>query len=65
MTVPWNGRYGRWAGNPKGEAEDLSRCREEVRSGGRFPMYNQCARKRGHGIGGQFCKQHAKMKETI
>ena len=51
-------RYNRWAGNPKGNAEDKARCAAEVfeRSGWHF---YQCLRKRGHGPDGEFCKQHA------
>lgn len=51
-------RYGQWAGNPQGQPERLMDCREEV-----WPehgMAYQCQRKRGHGLNGWFCKQHAK-----
>lgn len=56
-------RYGCWAGNPKGTAEDTERCIERV-----WPRFNgmvssQCSRKRGHGRGGLYCKQHAKRNE--
>ena len=47
--------YGAWAGSPKGEQEDVSRCVEGVFSG--FTHY-QCRRKRGHGKNGLYCKQH-------
>lgn len=48
-------RYGNWIGNPKGTKEDTSRCIASVFSSYRF---NQCSRKRGHGEGGLYCKQH-------
>lgn len=56
--------YGEWAGNPKGSKEDPERCITEV-----WPQYRgwipgQCARKRGHGPDGEYCKQHAKMEEA-
>ena len=53
--------YGSWAGNPRGHSEDPNRCIVQVwpRRGGWAPY--QCLRKRGHGPGGLFCKQHAKM----
>lgn len=50
--------YGRWAGNPKGNPEDPTRCVEEVCSGGREMTFYQCLRKRGHGPEGLYCKQH-------
>ena len=52
--------YGQWAGNPKGYPERTEDCVYEVWDrfswGGR-----QCTRKRGFGIEGLYCKQHAKM----
>ena len=65
MSVPENHRYGQWAGNPAGAAEDGERCREEVwsRGGGWIP--SQCLRKRGHGPNGDFCKQHANRKAEV
>lgn len=54
--------YGRWGGNPKGVAEDETRCAEKVWS--RFqPGGYQCLRKRGYGPKGEYCKQHAKKFE--
>lgn len=53
-------RYGQWAGNPKGRAEDPSRCIKEIylnNRGGSANQY-QCLRKRGHGPEGLYCKQH-------
>ncbi len=49
-------RYGQWAGDPQGRAEDKTRCVEEVHQGWHF---YQCQRKRGHGPLGEYCKQHA------
>lgn len=45
--------YGRYkaAFNP-------ARCCEDVREEGRWPAYNQCARKPGYGPDGLYCKQH-------
>lgn len=50
--------YGRWAGEPKGHPEDKERCVAQVQH---WPHHirNQCSRRRGHGILGLFCKQHA------
>jgi hypothetical protein len=62
MTRIINGepRYGVWAGCPQGQAEDLTRCIEEVwPTDGSWIPY-QCSRKRGHGPDGLYCKQHAK-----
>lgn len=64
MSFPKNHKYGQWGGNPGGVKEDLTRCREEVwpgNGGGWIPY--QCLRKRGHGKGGEFCKQHARKYE--
>lgn len=55
-------RYGCWAGNPKGVAEDTEDCIEEVWSEVSWIPY-QCSRKRGYGPDKLYCKQHAKMKE--
>lgn len=57
-------RYGRWAGRPNGYAEDKSCCAAEVPEGGRSCLFRQCARKRGHGPDGEFCRQHARMAEV-
>ena len=50
-------RYGQWAGNLKGHAEDKTRCIEEVWDG--F-FGHQCNRRRWCGPDGKYCKQHAK-----
>jgi len=54
-------RYGIWSGNPKGYAEDLTRCVVEVGGGSLWGAANahQCHRPRGHGPNGEYCKQHA------
>lgn len=56
--------YGAWAGHPDGEPEDKARCVKEVWSDvrGSWTPY-QCTRKRGHGPGGLYCKQHADKAE--
>lgn len=52
-------KYGAWAGRPNGNAPDFNRCCEEVtRYIGNWPSSGQCVRKRGHGPGEQYCKQH-------
>ena len=56
-------RYGCWAGMPRGVAEDVTRCIEEVTPAGRSIIQSQCGRKRGHGKDGLYCKQHARMQE--
>jgi hypothetical protein len=52
-------RYGRWAGNPQGMKEDVTRCAWIVCEARWIPR--QCARKRGHGPDGLLCRQHARM----
>lgn len=64
MSVIKNRRYGQWAGNPNGIAEDDTRCREEVWPRDGWMPY-QCRRKRGHGPKGEFCKQHARRLAEI
>ena len=56
--------YGSWAGNPKGVPEDKDRCIERV-LGVREWVSHQCSRKRGYGIDGLYCKQHAKIRGMI
>ena len=53
--------YGKWAGNPKGIPEDTTRCIKGVWLSRAMRAY-QCARKRGHGPDGLFCKQHANAR---
>ena len=47
--------------NPEGVPEDQTRCVEKVWAA-RYDSAppRQCQRKRGHGPGGLYCKQHAK-----
>lgn len=52
-------RYGVWAGNPRGAAEDKARCIAEVPNPPSW-VDVQCSRKRGHGLDGMYCKQHAR-----
>lgn len=52
-------RYGVWAGNEKGVAEDTTLCIEEVQGSGKGGMFYQCNRKRGYGRDGLYCGQHA------
>lgn len=70
MSKVRNGKfaYGIWAGMPNGTPEDETRCIEEVSTRERWAHYHQCYRKRGHGIDGLFCKQHAtqqNMQRTL
>lgn len=59
---PEDGRYG--ANSTRaGNREDPTLCVEEVWNGPRGMTSNQCARKRGFGPGGEYCKQHAKRAE--
>lgn len=51
-------RYGQWAGNPRGQAEDTSRCIESVYPNTRGGHEHQCQRKRGYGPDGLYCKIH-------
>ena len=52
--------YGQWHADPDGTPEDPSRCVREVYGGdGSRMIGRQCARKRGHGVNGEHCKQHA------
>ena len=53
-------RYDTWPGNPRGLVEIRTQCVVEVSTNWGLHRY-QCARKRGHGPDGLFCKQHAKM----
>lgn len=70
MSKVRNGKfvYGAWAGHPNGTPEDETRCIEEVATRERWITWHQCFRKRGHGIDGLFCKQHAtqqNMQRTL
>jgi len=52
-------RYGIWPGNTDGLRENRFLCIEEVADAISWQR-RQCARRRGHGPGGDYCKQHAK-----
>lgn len=57
-------RYGQWSGHPTGDPENLSNCIEEVMNDRPYTNPSrQCTRKRGHGPGGLYCKQHGRMAE--
>lgn len=51
-------RYGCWGGNPNGDKAIPDRCAKTVCSNDRGAIPSQCARKRGHGPEGAYCKQH-------
>lgn len=61
---PGKRRYGTWAGNPKGQAEDLNCCIEAVYSTGRY-ISGQCSRRRGWGLNCDFCLQHSKKHPVL
>lgn len=50
--------------NPKGTPENPLLCIDEVMGGTGWHL-NQCSRKRGHGIDGLYCKQHARKHERL
>ena len=57
-------RYGKLRGGQRGtKAEDPTRCIVEIWPSTVWVSSYQCSRPRGHGPGGLYCKQHAKMKE--
>jgi hypothetical protein len=56
-------RYGTWAGNERGHAEDPTRCVANVQRGRGF-LFAQCSKTRGKGILGDLCAQHAKIEAT-
>ncbi len=63
-SIPVEARvYGRWAGNPNGILEDVTRCVEAV-YGHRDYHSRQCSRTRGHGPDGLYCKQHGKQPDA-
>lgn len=53
-------RYGVWAGDPEGRAEQPRQCIAEVQEPSGWLSF-QCGRKRGHGPDDAYCCQHAKM----
>lgn len=62
MSPEYQREYGQWAGNPRGQKPDLSKCAKGVYSNGSY-IESQCCRARGHGPDQAYCKQHAKKKE--
>lgn len=60
-------RYGKWAGNPRGVAEDPNRCIEEVFSAKGFSGYvgHQCSRPRGQGANGEYCTIHSRDTKRV
>ena len=52
-------RYGVWAGNPDGRAEDPVCCVESVYDRDTM-LTHQCGRKRGKGPDGLYCGVHAR-----
>ena len=56
-------RYGSWAGRPNGVAENPADCVEEIQERQRWPTFRQCRRKRGHGPGALYCRQHGEKHE--
>ncbi len=58
---PGKRRYGMWAGEPRGQAENIEHCIEAV---AQWNIPCQCSRKRGYGPNAEFCKQHAKIYES-
>ena len=53
-------KYNSWAGNPQGRPYVVGGCAYEVWSN---MLSWQCTRRNGYGMGGLYCKQHAKMVE--
>lgn len=53
-------RYGAWSGRSDGFREDVTLCIESVYASGRILIDHQCRRRRGHGLDGLYCAQHAK-----
>lgn len=60
MAIPTPEKDGRryYGLNIARRPEDPSRCIVEVWGNDRWPSSHQCVRKRGHGPGGVYCKQH-------
>jgi len=54
---PANRRYGQWAGEPNGRAEDTTRCVCSVFTG---YTASQCGNSRGYGPGGLYCRVHGR-----
>jgi hypothetical protein len=58
-------RYGCWAGDPEGRAEDTTLCIEEVTPRDRHSISGQCLYRRGHGPSGLYCRTHAKLHAKV
>ena len=56
-------RYGKWAANPNGDAEDVTQCVQGVSPQWCRWLTLQCSRKRGHGPDGLYCRQHATLRK--
>ena len=54
-------RYGKWAGDPSGQAYDQTCCAAEIHDGFRF---YQCSRKNGKGPDGLYCGIHVKKLKS-
>lgn len=61
---PGKRRYGRWSGLPFGYAENTTACVEAVYVSKQY-LSRQCLHKRGYGLDGEFCMQHAKRHPAI
>lgn len=57
--------YEHWSANPSGVPEDETRCVKSVPGAFGGMVSRQCARKRGYGRDGEYCKQHAKRRPAI
>jgi len=64
MTEVKERRYSQWAGNPKGDAENLKNCIYRVTSQGDWYSH-QCTRRRWCGKDGLYCKLHSKMRDIF
>ncbi|KKN42822.1 hypothetical protein LCGC14_0709540 [marine sediment metagenome] len=57
----WVPRSGKYGSELYPVNEDPERCVVAVLHSARAPIPVQCSRKRGHGDGDRFCKQHVKL----
>ena len=55
--MPYKERYGTWAGKPRGDAPDFTRCCVGV-TPPREHIIRQCSKSRGHGPNGEYCAAH-------
>lgn len=56
-------RYGRWAGNERGNIYRAEFCAMEIPAGHGSYLYRQCSKANGHGLAALYCRQHAKKVE--